>query len=215
MLYKIKCKEGGRPRHPLPRRLLAGAALLALGACSSGPANIGEYAEIYPVPTYAGAESFVWCVPYARDISGVRIQGDADTWWDQAAGRYERGNRPAPFAVLALKPDGDLPDGHVAVVTGLVGPREIRVSHANWGWNAGTRGRVYTHMPAVDVSPGNDWTEVRFRHPDVGAYGRVYQAQGFIYSGEAPPDIRVAEHRSRGIQARNPAAGAMALHRLF
>jgi hypothetical protein len=132
-------------------------------------------------------------VPYAREISGVQIRGDADTWWSQAAGRYERGNHPAPYAVLTLKPDHRLTDGHVAVVTGLLGPREIRVSHANWGWTAATRGRVYTHMPVKDVSPNNDWTQVRFLHPAVGGYGRVYPALGFIYPDRPEPDIRIAE----------------------
>ena len=34
------------------------------------------------------------CVPYARDHSGVKIFGDAYTWWDQAAGKYPRGHAP-------------------------------------------------------------------------------------------------------------------------
>jgi len=166
-------------------------ALLLLAGCSSGPSNTG--AGLYPVSAYSGTEDFIWCVPYAREISGVQIRGDADTWWGQAAGRYDRGNRPAPYAVLALKPDRRLNDGHVAVVTGIEGPREIRVSHANWGWNAATRGRVYTHMPAIDVSPGNDWTQVRFKHPAAGGFGRIYPALGFIYSDHQAPDIRVAD----------------------
>ncbi len=28
------------------------------------------------------------CVPYAREHSGVKIYGDAYTWWDKAAGKY-------------------------------------------------------------------------------------------------------------------------------
>ncbi|KAA5607298.1 CHAP domain-containing protein [Roseospira marina] len=184
-----------RTRRPLPspaaRPACVGAALLLLAACSSGPADVGE--GQYPVAAYSGTESFVWCVPYAREISGVQIWGDADTWWPQAAGRYERGRQPAPYAVLALKPDRRLSDGHVAVVTGIEGPREIRVSHANWGWNSATRGRVYTNMPVKDVSEANDWSEVRFKHPAVGGYGRVYPALGFIYPDRSRPDIRVAD----------------------
>ena len=37
---------------------------------------------------------YLQCVPYARQVSGIRIFGDAHTWWDQAAGHYARGNRP-------------------------------------------------------------------------------------------------------------------------
>jgi len=170
--------------------MLAVTLTLGLAACAGSP-DVGE-PGLYTVPTYTGSDSFVWCVPYARQISGIQIRGDADTWWQQAAGRYDRGSRPAPYAVLALKPTSRLSDGHVGVVTGIVGPREIRVSHANWGWNAATRGRVYTQMPAIDVSPNNDWSAVRFKHPAVGGYGRVYPALGFIYSPKAP-DIRIAE----------------------
>lgn len=183
------------PRPPARRAMAALLGLLLLGACSSGPADVGApggAAGLFPVPAYTGGEDFIWCVPYARQVSGVQIRGDAHTWWDQAAGRYERGTRPAPYAVLALKRDRHLGGGHIGVVTGILGPREIRVSHANWGWTAATRGRVYTHMPAVDVSEGNDWSRVRFEHPAVGAFGRVYAAHGFIYPHGSGPDVRVA-----------------------
>ncbi|MEP2549877.1 MAG: CHAP domain-containing protein, partial [Marinomonas sp.] len=39
------------------------------------------------------------CVPYARQLSGVQIYGDARTWWKQAAGKYARGGRPQKGAV--------------------------------------------------------------------------------------------------------------------
>jgi hypothetical protein len=204
---------------------LVGAALLLLSACGTGPADVGE--GLYPVAAYSGTEDFVWCVPYAREISGVRIRGDADTWWDQAAGRYRRGSRPAPYSVLTLRPDSRLTDGHVGVVTGIMGPREIRVSHANWGWDSSTRGRVYTHMPAIDVSPGNDWSQIRFRHPAVGGYGRVYPALGFIYpDDESTHHIRVADATpppspspsptpSPTASTQTPDAAATAMRHLF
>jgi|GEM_PF-718666 len=184
----------GRPS-PLPHRLGRVAAMVmlvgTLAACAGNP-DVGHEPGLYPVPTYTGGERFVWCVPYARQISGIQIRGDADTWWGQAGGRYDRGHTPAPYAVLALRPTSRLRDGHIGVVTGIIGPREIRVSHANWGWNSATRGRVYTHMPVIDVSPGNDWSAVRFRHPAVGTYGSTYPALGFIYSPKAP-GTRIAQ----------------------
>lgn len=127
------------------------------------------------------AGPFLQCVPFARSESGVQIRGDARTWWKQAEGRYVRGNAPKPGAVLVLRADGRLPDGHVAVVSDIHDSRTISVDHANWGWNSQTRGRVYRSMPAVDVSANNDWSEVRFKHPAVGAFGRPYPAHGFIY----------------------------------
>ena len=37
------------------------------------------------------APPYLQCVPYARQVSGIRIFGDAHTWWGQAEGRYARG----------------------------------------------------------------------------------------------------------------------------
>lgn len=156
-------RAGHRPRS----RAVVVAVLawtLGLAGCSSRP-----------------AEPFLDCVPYARGISGVSIYGDAWTWWDGARGRYQRGQKPREGGVLALRRTERLRQGHVAVVARVVGPREIRVDHANWGNDAATRGRVYRDMAAIDVSPANDWTEVRFWNGRAAAYGSVYPAHGFIY----------------------------------
>ncbi|RYZ13800.1 MAG: CHAP domain-containing protein, partial [Myxococcaceae bacterium] len=40
------------------------------------------------------------CVPYARNVSGVQIWGDAVTWWQQAESKYVRSTRPAEGSVL-------------------------------------------------------------------------------------------------------------------
>ena len=32
-------------------------------------------------------QPYLQCVPYARQVSGIQIYGDAWTWWDQAEGR--------------------------------------------------------------------------------------------------------------------------------
>src|SRR5206468_1111413 len=63
---------------------------------------------------------YLQCVPYARQVSGIAIFGDAWTWWDQAAGRYERGFRPKVGAVMAFKPHGNMRLGHVAAVSRIV-----------------------------------------------------------------------------------------------
>jgi surface antigen len=96
------------------------------------------------------------CVAYARAATGIQIDGNAGMWWSHAAGHYERGQEPKIGAVLAFRPFGRMRSGHVAVVTGIMGPREILVDHANW-----VRGRVSKAMLAVDTSPANDWTSVR------------------------------------------------------
>ncbi|MDB5411926.1 MAG: amidase, partial [Rubritepida sp.] len=73
-----------------------------------------------------------------------------------------------------------LPSGHVAVVARVVSLREIRVDHANWASGFG-RGRVARDQPMLDVSPGNDWSQVRVWFPRAGDYGNtVFAAHGFI-----------------------------------
>jgi surface antigen len=109
-------------------------------------------------------------------------------WWPHAAGRYERGQEPKIGAVLAFRPFGRMRSGHVAVVTGIMGPREILVDHANW-----VRGRVSKAMLAVDTSPGNDWTSVRVVGSRAEARGaRDNPTFGFIYPRTLPAGFEEA-----------------------
>lgn len=118
------------------------------------------------------------CVPFARGASGIDIYGDAHTWWAQAAGRYPRSSVPAAGSVLVMRGYQSEARGHVAVVTRVVSDRQILVDQANW-MNSGeiTRG-----VPVLDVSPNNDWSQVRvwwIPSRDWGA--RVYGVEGFIH----------------------------------
>jgi surface antigen len=118
------------------------------------------------------------CVPYARQVSGVQIFGDANTWWEQATGRYPRSSVPASGSVLVMRGYNNPGRGHVAVVTEVLSSRVIRVDHANWL----NGGEISVGVPVVDVSPDNDWSQVRVWHIPGGHWGgRVYQAQGFIH----------------------------------
>jgi hypothetical protein len=129
------------------------------------------------------------CVPYARAVTGLAIRGDAWSWWEQAAGQYERGGVPAPYAVLVLDRGVRLELGHLAVVRRVLDRRRIRVDHANWR----NDGRIVTDMTAIDVSAANDWTEVRFWNGGAEEWGNVYVAKGFIYPpGVEPPDATAA-----------------------
>lgn len=118
------------------------------------------------------------CVPFARNLSGVQIWGDAVTWWHQAEGRYVRSSRPAEGSVMVMKGYNDDKRGHVAVVTAFVSDRLIRVDHANWL----SAGETSINVPVYDVSAANDWSEVRVWHiPGHHWGGRVYTTQGFIH----------------------------------
>jgi hypothetical protein len=156
---------------------------LLLAACA------GPRSDETRVPSRAGQTTVaalppsmpVECVPYARLVSGIEIYGDAWTWWTGSRGRYAQGQAPQLLAVLVLSRTDRLRRGHVAVVTDIVSAREIRVSHANWGWDRRTRHRVLENMPVIDVSSDNSWRAVRFWNDESGTFGRVYPAYGFIY----------------------------------
>jgi len=122
------------------------------------------------------------CVPYAREHSQIKLFGDAYTWWNQAAGKYGRGARPAAGAVMVLANYAGPQRGHVAVVRKVVSPREIRINHANWLDD----GSIYVNDPVVDVSAANDWTMVKVWNIKTGSWGtKVFPVQGFIWPGSA------------------------------
>ncbi len=186
---------------------LAGLACLAAAACASGgrapiayagalaPATHPAIAPRPPAapapldlttipfepataPIVIGDQPYLECVPYVRNISGIAIWGDAVTWWAQAAGRYVRSGRPAPGSVLVLRGYNDLTRGHVSFVRDVVSPRLLRIDHANWLKG----GEISLNVPVIDVSPENDWSQVRVWHIPGGYWGgRAYEAEGFIH----------------------------------
>ena len=130
---------------------------------------------------------YLQCVPYARQVSGIRIFGDAHTWWDQAAGRYARGRRPKVGAVMSFLPYGNMRLGHVAAVSRVLDSRTVLLRHANWSLIGGRRGQIEDNVKVIDVSPANDWSEVRVWYAPIQAIGgSVWPVQGFIYSGKPP-----------------------------
>jgi surface antigen len=123
------------------------------------------------------------CVPFAREVSGISIRGNAWTWWSSAEGAYDRGQAPKIGAVVVFKKHGSMRYGHVAVVTRVVNSREVLVDHANWGSRRiGGRGRISKMVAVTDVSARNDWTAVRVWNTNTDDFGtRVYPTYGFIY----------------------------------
>jgi surface antigen len=132
----------------------------------------------------APASAAFWqCAPYARQISGIEIRGNADTWWNQAAGKYERGHAPKVGAVLAFAASHRMRVGHVAMVSRVVSDREVLLTHANWS----RPGQIERDVRAIDVSPNGDWTMVKVWYaPQHGVGTTAYATRGFIYSGHAP-----------------------------
>ncbi|WP_267414240.1 CHAP domain-containing protein [Sphingomonas sp. GC_Shp_4] len=135
------------------------------------------------------------CVPFAREASGIQIYGDAWTWWDKAAGRYDRGHVPRPGSVIVFAKTARLPLGHVAVVSRVVEHRVVMLTHANWSRQNGERGHAEQDVTLYDVSRDNDWSTVKVWYRDNdGLGGSLYQVDGFIYGG----------HPARGLTASNP-----------
>jgi surface antigen len=161
--------------------LALAASLLALpGTAAAGPSLLD----------YVGQ-----CVPFARSASGIQIYGDAWTWWDQADGRYRRGHRPRVGAVIVFKQSGQLRLGHVAVVSRVVERRVVMLTHANWSRRDGRRGHAERDVTLYDVSPANDWSQVKVWYRDSNGLGSsIYPVAGFIY-GDTPPSAELSgEH---------------------
>lgn len=154
--------------------------------------------------------SALQCVPFARENSGIELSGNAGTWWNNASGLYERGARPEVGSILNFRATGHMRMGHVAVVTNVISTRHIEIDHANWG----APGRISRNIDVVDVSPSNDWTQVRVALSQAEDYGSTYPTFGFIYDrpdhgtmvannaplpmprlNAAPSDVQIASDR--------------------
>ncbi|MFZ5749365.1 MAG: CHAP domain-containing protein [Pseudomonadota bacterium] len=134
--------------------------------------------------TAAPAQARFWqCVPFAREVSGIEIYGNALTWWSQAAGKYARGDVPQVGAVMSFAPTSRMRLGHVAMVSKIIGDREVLLTHANWSRPGG----IEHNVRAVDVSVAGDWSEVKVWYAPIGDLGSsVYPVNGFIYADESP-----------------------------
>lgn len=141
-------------------------ALLLLSACGGGRT----------AGPSLGASNSLECAPFARQVTGIQLYGQAYSWWDQADGRYAKAQEPIEGGVLVFRRSGRLPYGHVSVVARQVSDREIRVTQANW-----VHRRVTRDEAVVDVSPRNDWSRVRVWWAPSNVLGTtVFPTYGFI-----------------------------------
>lgn len=178
------------------KSLVSGLLLLGLAACGSSRDFRGGGAG----ERIAGLE----CAPFARELSGIALYGSAADWWDASTGRYARSREPVVGGVLVFTRSDRLPHGHVAVVSAVLGPRQIEVTQANWVRNELDRDQL-----VVDVSGRNDWTAVRVWYPPANQLGtHPYDTYGFIVPPRiATHDELAAASRSAALIAADPAAG--------
>jgi hypothetical protein len=168
-------------RHWIATALLG----LSLAGCAGGFSDPGPLSrhDLGVQPRVVRGAQPLQCVAYARSQSGIAIWGDAGTWWDRAAGRYQRSRAPERGAVMVLRGGSA---GHVAVVRRVVDDRQIVVDHANWL----NRGEISLDSPVMDVSEDNDWSRVRVWYTPGRHYGgRVYPVQGFILPAEPGQNV--------------------------
>lgn len=149
-----------------------------------GKKVLGAAVALIATITPISAAQALQCVPFARDLSGIEIRGNAHTWWAQATGKYAKGNTPKVGAVLSFKSTRSMPLGHVAVVSKIINDREILISHSNWSPINGRRGQIERNVKVVDVSANGDWTNVKVWYAPIKALGlRSNPTNGFIYNG--------------------------------
>lgn len=152
----------------------------AIGEASSSDSGAGSALIVPKAPGH------LECVPYARTTSGIQIYGDAHTWWGQAKDRYATGRAPRVGAVMAIRPFNNSKLGHVATVSRIVDSRTILLSHANWS----SPGQIERNVTALDVSPENDWSQVRIWYaPSHGLGTTHWPVAGFIYNAK-PGTVR-------------------------
>lgn len=153
---------------------------------------IAIFALFLTAPASAGGEvgelaPYLQCAPYARQVSGIEIYGDARYWWDQAQGRYSTGQTPLVGAVMTFEPHRSMQLGHVAMVSKVIDSRRVLIDHANWSPVNGRRGQVEKDVLVIDASPANDWSEVQVWYAPIGDVGTTrWPIYGFIYPGKAP-----------------------------
>lgn len=159
---------------------IAAASLLAGGVAISVPLRAAtQVHDMQSAQSMTRQGGYLQCVPYAREVTGIRIYGDAHTWWGQADGKYARGQRPRIGAVMNFRPHGNSRLGHVAAVSRIVDSRTVLLRHANWS----VRGGIENDVRAVDVSEDNDWSRVRVWYgPGKRLGASSWPLYGFIYN---------------------------------
>ncbi|MCQ0092804.1 CHAP domain-containing protein [Roseovarius sp. M141] len=158
-------------------------AAISLGACASQQSDATNQFKIDPAreamalreaASLRAKGKRVWCVPFARNVSGINIRGNANTWWNKAAGTFDQSKSPVVGAVMSFRATSSMPMGHVAVVSEVLAPNRVLVDHANWHRNQISQG-----MTVIDVSNAGDWSAVRLES-NPNAFGGVYPVNGFI-----------------------------------
>ncbi len=152
---------------------------------------------------YVGAAPVIQCVAFAKEDAGIELSGNARDWWYNAAGVYQRGQRPEAGSVLSFKPNSRMPLGHVAVVSSIEDSRTIVIDQSHWN----SRG-IARDVEVKDVSEDNDWSAVRVQLGHTADFGAIYPTHGFIYPRADQDGAAPAERSTILASAERYAPGA-------
>jgi hypothetical protein len=161
---------------PLPHQLKVAAVPETRLSLTALPTPRLPAPRVRAAATVEKADKKQFCVEFARNLSGLAIFGDAKYWWARAKNLYARASHPVEEAVMVFSGSAKLKKGHVAVVSEIISPREIRVEQANWM----NKGEIDHATPVMDVSARNDWSKVRVWDVPSQQFGSVYAVSGFI-----------------------------------
>ena len=127
------------------------------------------------------------------------------------------GTRPASARSSPSPSSRGLPLGHVAVVSRIVEKRVLMLTHANWSRQNGERGHAEQDVTLFDVSPDNDWSEVKVWYRDAtGSAARsIRSTASSTRPASPPPELTGAQSRlcRRADRRLRPGAGAPAARR--
>src|ERR1700730_3343631 len=122
--YACGVRPPRRPETGLPSPAWFGRVSLAtvgkyLGDCLRQRKVFFALIAILSAATASRAVA-VDCVQYVKFSSSFGLSWNAWSWWQHAAGVYDRSNEPRAGAVLVFERTRRMPAGHVALVSRVV-----------------------------------------------------------------------------------------------
>ncbi len=129
----------------------------------------------------------VWCVPFARTLSGIELRGNAETWFAVPRASTTAGQSPRWARSWCSAARASCHGACGGGVADRVG-REILIDHANW-----KRNQISLKMSVIDISDANDWSLVKVAY-DPGQFGRPYPISGFVYPRKIEEPVQVASN---------------------
>jgi hypothetical protein len=151
------------------------------------------FSKVFLVAAFAMSSLFATTAEdYVKTETGVTNIEGAAYLWSALAKKSLYGIEKAPRigSILVINKTkvldaenvaiGELPTGHLSIVTKLVDARNITVKHANLSTALKFDGKILTTFKIQDVSVKNDWSLVKLQYGTSGWTEANYPTLGFI-----------------------------------